>query len=56
MNKNDSGVAEMLHRETIKRPMHALCRARSAEAAGGAGAASAGRTPAVRTHASMLWI
>jgi hypothetical protein len=56
MNKIDSGVAEMLHRAAIKEPMHALCRTRSAAAGGGAWVCPADRTPAVRAHASMLWI
>jgi hypothetical protein len=56
MNKIDFGVAEMLHRAAIKGPMHVLSRARNAETGGGAWMGSADRTPAVRAHASMLWI
>jgi hypothetical protein len=56
MNNVDSGVAEMLHLPAMKGPMHALCRVRSSEATGGAGAGSADRTPPVRAYAAMLWI
>jgi hypothetical protein len=56
MNKIDPVVAEMLHPAAMKGPMHALCRARSSDSAGGAWLGSAARTTAVRARAATLWI